>query len=311
MNKNQYDVLIIGGGPAGLSAAIYAARAELKTGLIEFSAPGGKLINTHNLENYPGIDSGLTGGDVAVKFFLQSQNMGAEYIAEKVVKIDNLKSFANKIVELENGEKLETKTIIIASGTTPIPLDVPGYWKYYSKGVSNCVVCDGALHKGQDIALIGGGNAATEESLFGAGFAKTVYVINEYPSFISEGVTMKKIRDTKNINLMVDSKVLEIKGDDEKVTGIVIKTKEGIKEIPLTGVFTYVGFTPASKFLENTKITDKKGFIDVDLKTAETKVDGVFAAGDILNKPFKQVTGATSDGTHAALAAKKYIDLNS
>ncbi len=310
--NDKYDVLIIGGGPGGLTSAIYAARAELKTGLIEGGAPGGKLINTHNLENYPGVDEGATGGDVAVKFFTQALSFGAEYIPAFVIEITDLDSFDAKKVILEGGKILETKTIIIASGTTPIPLDIPGYKEYLNKGVSHCVVCDGALHKGQPIIILGGGTAATEESLFGANFASTVSIINKFPTFRGEEVTLKKVAETANIALIPNTKPLSINGNGSKVQSVTVELADGTKkDYPATGVFVYEGYSPASGFLKDTNLLDEYGFMNANPQTMETTIPGVFAVGDILNKPFKQVTGATNDGTLAALKAKQYIDLNS
>ncbi len=310
--NDKYDVVIVGGGPGGLTSAIYTARAELKTALIESSAPGGKLINTHNLENYPGVDEGATGGDVAVKFFTQALSFGAEYIPGRVIKISNLTSFDAKKVSLEDGKILETKTIIIASGTNPIPLDIPGYKEYLNKGVSHCVVCDGALHKGRPIIILGGGVAATEESLFGANFASKVTIINRFPTFRGEEITLRKVDEKENIDLVPNAKPLSINGDGAKVKSVTVELKDGTKKDYLAdGVFVYEGYSPASAFLKDTNLLDKYGFMDVNPKTMETTISGVFAIGDILNKPFKQVTGATNDGTIAALKAKQYIDLNS
>lgn len=308
-NKNieKVDLVIIGAGPAGLTSAIYAGRAGLKTVMIERQAPGGKLNNTHRIDNFPGLE-GKPGFELSMSFLKQAQNFGAKLVSGTVQSLSNLESRNEKEVILSDGKKIITKTIIIATGMKPKKIDVPGYMEYFGKGVSVCVVCDGAFYKGKDIAIIGGGNSATEESLYAAGIVNKLYLINSFPSFRAEKTTLNKLEEIKNVEKLLDTEILSINGDGTNVISINVldkKTKKE-KEIKVSGVFSYIGWNPMNDFLLNTNILDKDGFITIN-KNGETNVPGVYASGDILNKSFKQVTTAVAEGTVAALSAQEYI----
>ena len=304
---NKSDLIIIGGGPSGLTAAIYASRAGFKTIVIEKGAPGGKLNNTHKIDNYPGM-LGKAGWEYSMSFVDQAKEFGADIIGGEVTLIENLESKENKIVTLANGDKYETKVIIIATGLKPMRLEVPGYDEYFGKGVSTCVVCDGAFYRGKDIAIIGGGNAATEESLFAATMINKVYIINKFPSFRAEQDTLNKLEQIENIIPLHNTDVTKIIGEDGKVNGIeVINDKKEKEIIPVSGVFTYVGWNPESQFVKNDDILIDGGFLQVD-ENANTKYPGVYAAGDIVPKPFRQVTISASEGTKAALSAVNYLN---
>ena len=304
---DKVDLVIIGAGPAGLTSGIYSSRAGLKTVIIEKEAPGGKMNNTHRIDNYPGLE-GKAGYELSMSFLAQAKKFGAEVVSGEVVSISNLESENEKIVELKNGKKFTTKTIIIATGMKPKKLMVPGYEEYFGKGVSTCVVCDGAFYKGKDIAIIGGGNSATEESLYAADIVEKLYIVNNFPSFNAEEETLKKLKTIKNVELLTNTEITSINGNGTSINSITVidkKTNEK-KEINVSGVFTYIGWNPMNSFLKDTNILEENGFILTN-KKAETKIPGVFASGDILEKEFKQVTTAVAEGTIAALSAKEYI----
>jgi len=241
MNKN-IDTLIIGGGPAGLTSAIYTARAGLETVIVEKGAPGGKLNNTYMVDNFPGMPD-QKGFELSISFLNQALNLGAKLVNGEVKRIFNLESKDEKKVELSNGDIYLTKTIIIATGMKPKKLDVKGYDKYFGRGLGVCVVCDAAFHKGQDIAVIGGGRSATEESLFASNIVNKIYIINSFPSFRAEKITLDKIDKKENIEVLQNTDVISINGDDNSVKSITImdKNTNEEKEILVSGVFTYIG----------------------------------------------------------------------
>ncbi len=308
--ENTYDLVIIGGGPAGLTSAIYAARAGLKTIVVEKAAPGGKMNNTHKIDNYPGME-GKAGWEFSQSFMTQATNFGAEIKGAEVTGLSNLDSKTEKKVTLGNGEELTTKTVIIATGLLPMRMEVPGYDEYFGKGVSTCVVCDGAFYRGKDIVIVGGGNSATEESLFAAGIVNKVYIVNRFPGFRAEQATLDKLATIENIEVMHDTDPTEILGEDGRVTGLKVKDVHTGEEkiIDASGIFTYIGWLPETDFMKDSGLTDENGFVQVNETNNQTKFEGVFSAGDVTPKPFRQVTIAASEGTKAALAAVNYVNV--
>ncbi len=306
MNKNV-DVLIIGGGPAGLTAATYASRAGKETIVIEKGAPGGKMNNTHQIENYPGMEK-KHGFEFSMAFLKQAESFGAKIIGGDVSEISNLDSVDKKKIKLSNGDEYISKTIIIATGLKSKKLDVPGYNEYFGKGLGVCLVCDGAFYRGKDIAVIGGGVAATEETLFASEMIGKITMVNEFPSFKGEKETLDKLKEKKNVIPMHNTKVLSINGDGEKVSSITIENDQGKKELLVSGVFVYVGWDQENYFIKDDKLLDENGFVIVDTRTNATTYPGVFAAGDIVNKKEKQIAIAASEGTKAALGAVEYIN---
>ncbi len=305
----NYDVAIIGGGPAGLAAAIYAARAKFSVIVIEKSAPGGKMNNTHKIVNYPGIEE-QAGWEFSMSFVKQAENFGAKILGAEVVELNDLDSKDSKLITLKNGDKIEAKTIIIATGLKPKKLDIPDYDKFFGKGISTCVVCDGGFYRNKNIAIIGGGNAATEETLFIAKIVKKVYIINHFPSFNAEKITLDKLEELDNVEIFHNNDLKEIISENDKLKGIKVlnsKTNQE-KTLDVEGVFTYIGWDPESDFLKNVDIKNKAGFVLAKDENAETKFPGVYAAGDIVPKPFRQVTVAVSEGTKAALSAISYLN---
>lgn len=301
------DVIIIGGGPAGLTAAIYAGRAQKSVTVIEKGAPGGKMNNTHQIDNYPGME-GKQGFEYSMSWTQQAKNFGAEIKGGDVAEITNLDSVDNKIIKLANGEELSAKTIIIAAGLKSKPLNVPGYEEYFGKGVGVCVVCDAAFYRGKKIAVIGGGNSATEESLYASNIVGEIEIINSFPGFRCEEVTLDKLNAKENVNIHHNTSVKSINGTDGKVSSITIEENGIEKNIEVSGVFTYIGWDVENYFIKDKDMFDDQGYIKVNNDTTETKYPGVYAAGDITPKPFRQVTIAASEGTKSALAAIDYIN---
>ncbi len=267
------------------------------------------MTNTHTIDNYPGI-LGKTGTEIAIAFFEHAQKFGAEYVPGEVIDIKNIDDKI-KTITLKDGQEYNTKTIIVATGMQARKIDVPGYNEYFGKGVSTCVVCDGAFYRNEDIALIGGGNSATEESLFISNIARKVYIVNKFPSFRAEAITLKKLKEKKNIIPIHNADLISINGNKEDVTSITIKDVNTKKEeeIKVSGVFNYTGFIPFSNFFNiSKKNLDSNNFIKVDSTTMETAHPGIFAIGDVISRNIRQVSTAVSDGTIAALKSKDYID---
>ncbi len=306
--ENTYDLVVIGGGPAGLTSAIYAARAGMKTAVIEKGAPGGKLNNTHKVDNYPGME-GKAGWEFSMSFSTQAQNFGAEIIGAEVVGISELDSAAEKKVTLSNGDTLTTKTIIIAVGLQPMKMQIPGADEYFGKGISTCVVCDGAFYRGRDIAIVGGGNSATEESLFAAGIVNKVYIVNEFPGFRAEKATLNKLESLENVEVLHNTNYKEVIGENGKVTGFVVEDKNTgeVKTLDVQGIFTYIGWLPETEFMKESGLLNEEGYVEIG-EGGKTKFPGVYSAGDVTPKPFRQITVATSEGTNAALSAVNYFN---
>ncbi len=306
--ENIYDLVVIGGGPAGLTSAIYASRAGMKTVVVEKGAPGGKLNNTHKVDNYPGME-GKAGWEFSQSFSTQAKNFGSEILNSEVISILDLDSKTEKKVRLSNGKELITKTIIIATGLQPMKMDVPGADEYFGKGISTCVVCDGAFFRGKDIAIIGGGNSATEESLFAAGIVNKVYIVNSFPGFRAEQATLDKIETVENIEVMHNTQYKEVIGEDGKVAGLIVEDANTgeTRTINVQGIFTYIGWTPETEFMKDSGLLNEQGYVEIG-EGGKTKYPGVYSAGDVTPKPFRQITVATSEGTNAALSAVNYFN---
>lgn len=289
------DLVIVGAGPAGLTAALYASRAGLKTMIIENGAPGGKLVKTHQISNYPGVAS-LPGTDLAMAMLEQATSFGAMYEYGDVEKIDS-----DKKVYLSDGTIVEAKAVLVATGTQERLLNIPGEQENIGRGVSFCAVCDGAFFKEKDVVVIGGGNSALEESLYLTQFAKSVTIVIRRDVFRAEKQIQDQIEANDKIRIIKKHIPKEIISTDKKVSGIVLEdvdTKETMT-LPCHGIFPYVGQDPMSHILEGLDVLDERGYVIVD-KNMETKVQGIYAAGDIIQKELRQVVTATNDGAIAA-----------
>ena len=302
----MYDLIIIGSGPAGLTAAIYAARAELKTKVIE-KAPlsGGQIINTYEVDNYPGFP-GITGFDLSVKFREHCDKLGVEFVTGEVTSFQV--EGKNKKVILDNNEEFLAKTVLIANGAQYRKLLVPGEAELTGMGVSYCATCDGAFFRNKTVAVVGGGDVAVEDAIFLARLCKHVYVIHRRDEFRAAKVLSTRLMGLENVTILWDTVVDEIRGD-EMVSSIKItnkKTKEE-QELEVAGIFIAVGMVPNSTIYKDIVATDEGGYI-IASENCETNIPGVFAAGDIRTKQLRQIITAASDGANAITAVERYFN---
>lgn len=295
--ENKYDVLIIGAGPAGLTAAIYLARNNVNVALIEAKTPGGKISEQSKIENYPGFNS-VSGAELSISMFSQARENGAKFIIGKVISIEN-KDKLIKLIKLENGLMLESKYLIIATGMQNIiPKEVINIEKFNNKGVSYCVVCDGPLFKDKVCGIIGGGNSAFEEGNYLSSIAKEVHIFVR-DKIIAEQRLVDDVEKQNNIFIHRNAQVLKLNGTSS-LDSADVNIEGNIVNIPIKGLFPYIGFKPAIDFIDQNLLKlDKKNFIIVD-ENMETNVPNIFAVGDIISKSIRQITTATSDGTIAA-----------
>ena len=295
--ENKYDVLIIGAGPAGLTAAIYLARNNVNVALIEAKTPGGKISEQSKIENYPGFNS-VSGAELSISMFSQARENGAKFIIGKVISIEN-KDELIKLIKLENGLLLESKYLIIATGMENIiPKEVINIEKFNNKGVSYCVVCDGPLFKDKVCGIIGGGNSAFEEGNYLSSIAKEVHIFVR-DKIIAEQRLVDNVEKQDNIFIHRNAQVLKLNGTSS-LDSADVNIEGNIVNIPIKGLFPYIGFKPAIDFIDQNLLKlDKKNFIVVD-ENMETSVPNIFAVGDIISKSIRQITTATSDGTIAA-----------
>ncbi len=304
----MYDIIIIGGGPAGLTAGLYAGRSKLKTLIIEKAVAGGQISGTAFVENYPGSIDEATGMGLSERMLEQAEEFcDINYEDVKEVELDG----KVKKIKTDGGE-YEAKVVIISSGATHRKLDVPGEKEFANKGVSYCATCDGPFYTGLDIYVVGGGDSALEEATYLTKFGKSVTIIHRRDEFRASGVVVDKIKENPKIKLELDAVVKEIKGDKEAETLIIENTKTGeIKELksddnsPI-GVFIFIGYIPQTEIFEG-KIEMNHGYIltDEDMKT---NVEGVFAVGDTREKKVRQMVTAAGDGCIAAVLANRYLE---
>ena len=302
----EYDIVIIGGGPAGLAAGLYAARGNMKTVILEKLIPGGQLNNTLEVENYPGMDH-VTGPQIAQSMEEQTKRFGCEIVSNCNISEVNLKEGAH-IVKTDKGT-YQGKAVIIATGSEYRKLEVPGEKEYSGKGVSYCAVCDGAFFKEKDLVVVGGGDSAVEEGTFLTKFAKNVTIMHRRDKFRAEKIIQDRAFNNPKIKVMWNTVVPEIKGDGNGVVGIAIKdvvTNE-TKEFPCDGIFIYIGLDPNTQLFKGKVGMDPQEKIITNEKM-ETNVKGVYAAGDVRETPLKQAVTAASDGSLAATMAIGYIE---
>ena len=301
----QYDVVILGAGPAGMSAAVYASRAGLKTAMLEKGAPGGKLVKTNEISNYPGfVTSG--GPELALKMFEHSTAFGAEYLYGDVTKLNDLGEI--KEIELMDGSTVTAKAVIVATGRDEKLLNIPGEQRYTGQGVSYCAVCDGAFFKDEEVAVIGGGNSALEEAMYLTQFAKKVYIVIRRDVFRADEIVQQQLAENDKIEVIRKHVPVEVTGENGKVCGIVLKNVETEEKMTLNvkAVFPYIGQDPGTSFVSHLDILDTQRYILTDEHMA-TKVPGVYAAGDVVAKTLRQVVTATSDGAIAAQSVFHYL----
>lgn len=291
-----YDVIIIGAGPAGLTAAIYAAKANLKVAVIEKSAPGGKLININNITNFP-TEEKIDGPDLAFKMFNHAINCGIDYLDETVVEIVN-----NETNEVKGSRNSYLgKSVIIATGTQEKKANIEGEDYFFGKGVSYCAVCDGPLYKNKTIAVVGDYDLALEETLYLSSLAKKVYLICSKSKYSNQQL-FDSVKIKNNIEVLFNSKLSKINGTEE-VKEIIVNDKK----IKVSAVFFFLGLTPSTNFASRLGIINEKGYIEVDSKM-QTKLSGIYAAGDVINKELRQIVTANNDGAIAANQIIRYLE---
>lgn len=301
----MYDIIIVGAGPAGLTAAIYARRANKSVLLLDKGAFGGQITFSPKVENFPGFDS-ISGSELADKLVEQALGQGAEVEIENVVEIKNLPD--KKVVVTEDGGEYEAKAVIIACGAKHRHLGLENEEKFIGEGISFCAVCDGAFFKDKTVALIGGGNSALQEAILLSETSKKVYVVQNLDFLTGEPQLQEILRKRENVEIILGTVVDSIK-DGDSFSGITVKrVADGVKtELELDGMFVAIGLVPENEPFESVADLDERGYI-ASGEDCLTKTDGIFVAGDCRAKAVRQVTTAAADGTIAAIAACRYID---
>ncbi|HHT43657.1 MAG TPA: thioredoxin-disulfide reductase [Firmicutes bacterium] len=300
----MYDLAIIGGGPAGLAAGLYGARANLKTIVIEKGLYGGQMQNTLEIENYPGFKN-VGGPDLSDHMYNQALAVGCEWKMGEVTRV-SLEG-QPKIVEV-GGTEIQARSVIIASGAQPRRLGVPGEQELAGRGVSYCATCDGAFYEDLDVIVVGGGDSAVEEGIFLTRYANSVTVIHRRDVLRAQAILQERAFANPKMKFVYNSEVQEIQGEN-RVTGVLVRNNQdgSTQVIPGSGVFIYVGFFPNSDYLKGTGILDEWGYV-VTGPDMKTSIPGVFAAGDVRTTPLRQIVSAASDGAIAAMQAYHYLE---
>ena len=301
----QYDVVIVGSGPAGMTASIYAARADMKVLMLDKLAPGGQIINTNEIQNYTGMGT-INGAELAMDMFNHTQELNVEFDYGTVneIKEEN----GEKVVVCEEDNKtFTTKSVIIATGTRPRILGIESEQPYMGNGISWCAICDGAQYRGKDVVVIGGGNSAVEESIYLSGMVKSLTIVTMF-DLTADPIACDKLRAMDNVTIYTYQNVEEFVGENGKLTGVRFKSTQTGEErvVNCDGVFEYIGLTPTTEFLKDTGLLNQFGYVEVN-ERMETKIPGIYGAGDCITKDLRQVITACADGAIAAQEASKYI----
>ncbi|MHB1499881.1 MAG: thioredoxin-disulfide reductase [Candidatus Dormibacteria bacterium] len=307
MSSREYEIAIVGAGPAGLTAALYAGRAMKRTVLLEAGVPGGELLNTETIEDYPGFAS-ITGPDLASKMTEHALSFGAEMVPARVTAI-GLDADGRKRIEVEDGEPYFAQAVILTAGGQPRKLGIPGEEEYAGRGVSYCAVCDGAFFKGDHLAVVGGGDAALEEAVFLTRYASKVTLIHRRGEFRAQPLLVQRARANPKMEFLLDTVVEEIAGDGQRVERLSLRhlADGSSSDLAAGGVFVFIGFLPNTGLLRVHADHDPQGYYLTD-QNMQTSVPGVFAAGDVRAQLTRQVTTAVGDATTAAMAATKLVE---
>lgn len=300
-----FDVLIIGGGPGGLTAGIYAGRSQLKVAMLEKMMPGGQVASTDLIENYPGFEDGVGGFDLVQKMEKQARKFGLQILNGTV---DSLDLNANPKKVVASGVEYLAKTIIIATGTQARLLNIPGEKEFKGRGVSYCATCDGPFFKDKDIVVIGGGSSGVQESLFLTRFVNSIHLYEYLDHLNAERILQERAKENAKIHIHTSHQVLAIHGE-KTVESVTVKDRESGEEttVDASGVFIWIGVNPNSEFLKGKVDLNDRGYIITDEKM-QTSVPGVYAIGDVRDTPVRQITTAVGDGTIAAVSALNYIE---
>ena len=303
---NQFDVVIVGGGPAGLCAAMYAGRGMLKAALLERGVPGGELLNTEKIEDYPGFIS-ILGPDLAAKMTEHAVAFGADILQENVEGIHRREDGTFRVTT-SSGVEYHAPAVILTAGGTPTKLGVPGEAEYAGRGVSYCAVCDGAFFKGEVLAVVGGGDAAVEEADYLTRYASKVYIVHRRDTFRASRILQERAFANPKIEVVWNQKVLELTGDATGLKGLELEhTLTGSRSrLAATGCFIFIGFKPNSGLIAEHFDHDAAGYIRTDDRMM-TSIPGLFAAGDLRVQLTRQVTTAVGDATTAAIAVEKFL----
>ncbi|MDO8963444.1 MAG: thioredoxin-disulfide reductase [Coriobacteriia bacterium] len=301
------DIAIIGGGPAGLTAALYGARARASTVVFESQLPGGAIITTDWIENYPGMPEGLNGARIGELMHAHAEKFGARF--RTFEKVDSLREAGGGFILTAEGEETAARTVILCTGSVPRKLGIPGEAEYTGRGVSWCATCDGALFKGKVVAVLGGGDAAVEEALFLTKFAERVHLIHRRDELRATKCIQERCFANEKIEMHWNRVPTEIRGHEGRVTGIALESTVGEPDelLELQGVFEFIGVHPNSELVAGLADLAEGGWVKVD-STMMTSVPGLWAAGDVTDTPLKQVVTAAGQGATAAFEALRYVD---
>jgi thioredoxin reductase (NADPH) len=307
---SHHALVIIGSGPAGLTAAIYAARSMLKPIIIAGSQPGGQLTITSDVENYPGFDAPISGPHLMTEMTKQAKRYGTEFIEDWIIDVDfSQKPYA---LTLSNHTIITADSIIISTGASAKWLGLESEEKYKGFGVSACATCDGFFYRGKNVAVIGGGNTAVEEALFLTNFANTVYLVHRRDTLRAEPILQKRLFENPKISFIPDSETQEILGggNPQGVTGIRLKNikNDTLSTLDIDGVFVAIGHKPGTDIFKDKIEMDNEGYIIVKAGTVQTNIDGIFAAGDVSDKIYRQAVTAAGMGCMAALDSARYLE---
>ena len=306
----KYDVIIVGAGPAGLAAGLYAGRMELKALALEMKAPGGELLNTLDIEDYPGFEH-ITGQELSDKMEAHARKFGLEIDYDAVTEI--YKDADDVVVTTELGKEYRVPAVIVTSGGAPKKLGVPGEEEFAGRGVSYCAICDGAFFKEKEVAVVGGGDSAVEEGTFLTRYASKVHIIHRRDDFRAQPVAVNRARADPKVNFILDTVVEEIEGSARPEDGGAVKNlklknlKSGAtSDLRVSAVFPFVGFLPNSNIFRDHVEHDDEGYLYTDTNMA-TNIPGIYAAGDVRHQLTKQITTAVGDGTTAVVAVTKLL----
>ena len=305
MENNCFDVIIIGGGPGGYCAALYAARANLSTMVIEKFAPGGQMATTEIVENYPGFVEGINGFELGMQMKKGAERFG---VKTKLAEVKSVELDKNPKLIHTSKDTFQAKTIILALGAYPRELGLPNERNLRGRGVSYCATCDGMFYKDKTVVIVGGGNTAVADAIFLAKICKKVYLVHRRDELRASKTYMESLEKTENIEFVWSSEVVEILAD-EFVTGVKVKSRkdDSIRMVACDGIFVAIGNVPNTELIKGQVELDEAGYVPAD-ETTRTNILGVFAVGDMRNKPLRQIVTAVADGAVASKYAEEYID---